>query len=76
MKNITIQFASLISTFLPYEKSKNITSFLKKIIFEEPFEPPGFQPRARAGPGLEPFHQTRASGPTKNPGSGPGSGRA
>ena len=32
MKNITIQFASLISTFLPYEKSKNITSFLKKVI--------------------------------------------
>ena len=67
-------FAFMISTFL-IKKSKNYTSFFSKnSYFKSPSKPPGFWPRARAG--LEPFSKSRASGPTKNPGSGPGPGRA
>ena len=49
MKNITIQFASLISTFLPYEKSKNITSFLKKSVGSNSFTAVVFRAGFRTG---------------------------
>ena len=57
MKNITIQFASLISTFLPYEKSKNITSFLKKSYFKSPLSPRAFN--HGPGSGLSPSTKLR-----------------
>ena len=69
MKSITIQFASVISTFLPYEKSKNITSFLKKSYFKSPFNQAfnhgpgpgsGLSPSTKLGPRA--LQKTRAPG--------------
>ena len=70
MKNITIQFASLISTFLPYEKSKNITSFLKKSYFKSPLSPRAFNHGPGPGSGLSPSTKLgpRALQKTRAPG--------
>ena len=70
MKNITIQFAYLISTFLPYEKSKNITSFLKKSYFKSPLSPRAFNHGPGPGSGLSPSTKLgpRALQKTRAPG--------
>ena len=70
MNKIIIQLSSLIPTFLPYDKSKNITFFLKESYFKSPLSPRAFNPGPGPGSGLSPSTKLgpRALQKTRAPG--------